>query len=224
MTQQLDTRTKKQIRLKGLRTPRVFLYLQGWMDARKQRIWLDEKDIPHSLWLKRKGQEFTSYSARLLETTKQTTAAATRQLIQGIWDLEYLRERQKQDEVLLNAIRQEPPDRDHLRQIKKLERQLHMEAEQAHQLSLQNSMLLETLRRSEHETEQMLLNARSLLESRITTYLQGAGKEIKLSHLKEVILKEDTKPRSIYIRYNRFPQSSFENSLDQKNTEGGSAV
>ena len=54
-------------RLKGIHTPRFFVFFSGWLHARKGFIKVDEWGCMQSGFIKRKQEDFEYYSAKLME-------------------------------------------------------------------------------------------------------------------------------------------------------------
>ena len=73
-------------RLKGIHTPRFFVFFLGWLHARKGFIKIDEWGCMQSGFIKRKQEDFEYYSAKLMEQMEEALSPSRVELKRLLMD------------------------------------------------------------------------------------------------------------------------------------------
>lgn len=194
-----EIQLKRKVKLKGLCVPKFIVYWLGRMDAKADRIKIDDLNMPSSAWLKRKTKDFVSYSAQVRDATKKVNNTIVQQIIRKSSELQQIEILlKKYENVESNFSECTKKDKKQLRMERRRESNLCSAEDRKKQIISQLGVLVETINLSEHETEQMLLDYRSRLESMITIYLQGASKHMDITTMSERILVEDKESETIY--------------------------
>lgn len=192
---------KKRVRLKGIWIPKIIVYLSGMIDARKGRIKTDVKGYPESAYLCRKVKDYACYSSQIYNITKLMNKNSVDKIISCEKELESVKGTIDINNKDTKINKSGNMSKKQCRKIRRKEEELKNALERKNLLETELKILSEHISCSEHETEQILINARSRLESMVMVYLQGAGRYINISYTENELLHYSPESKDIYIKH-----------------------
>lgn len=173
-----EKNSKRKVKMRGLRVPRVFVWFLGWLHGRKGMITCSNGEC-HSAYLNTKIKDYQSYSARLWKATAQDVAKVRRTMLRMLAEHEIL----EQELADVNQLRcnLEKPSVQQLRKNKLINGSVNTLDERKKIIRQQLPQFHEMISGVELKTEEELLDCKAKIESLLHTYLQGA-----LRYLQEV--------------------------------------
>lgn len=183
------------VKVKGLKTPNLFVWVRGWLDGRKG--YLIKKDGEWtSNYIKRKERDFQNCAAVVYRKTGEQLKEYRNTIIKQEVQLEYLenqingysKTQSDQTDLTVKELRQQRTAKNKVSQLLSEKQQI-----------LQNIVgLKQEINTVEFVAEEWLLATKCDLESKITIYFQGARKYLNERGDSEI--PEDHHAKEIYLQ------------------------
>ena len=189
--------SKKKYRVKGQRTPKIFIWILGRIHGKKGQITHKEGKW-NSNYITRKEKEFQAICANVWKETVVRNAEIQKKIKSNETELEDIN---KQLEML---TQKDNTENELVGAASKLRRQRRRDENVKKNIARKKNILFnlpilnEEIRNTEVETEETLLEIRHIYESIITIYLQGASKYIFDSAV--INLNEDELAKKLYYK------------------------
>ena len=189
--------SKKMYKIKGQRTPKVFIWILGRIHGKKGRI-THEDGKWNSSYITRKEKEFQAICANVWKETAGKNAEINKQIKSNEIELKDINEQLEQVTMLDTAKSKDVGTANKLREQRRRNENANKNISRKKDILFNLPILNEEIRTREVETEERLLEVRHILESIITIYLQGASKYIFDDAVIE--LNEDELAKKLYYQ------------------------
>lgn len=183
------------VKVKGLKTPNLFVWVRGWLDGRKG--YLIKKDGEWtSNYIKRKERDFQNCAAVVYRKTGELLKDYRNTIIQQEVQLEYL-------ENQINGYSKGQSEQHNLsvkelRQQRTVHNKVNQLLSEKQQIFQNIAGLKQEINTVEFVAEEWLLATKRDLESKITVYFQGARKYLNERGDSEI--PEDHYAKEIYLK------------------------